>query len=191
MNKFTLSTSANMLLLIFAMALSSCKIVTGQQEETLADSLSGAMINEDKDKDSDGIPDSLEDENKDGIPDNFFAYSNNFHENVQNSLENMKGSISNHSLTGFDQTPISRVTLKELAKNKFVIAVSGQLNYFEIDLSKLLISTSLGTFKLIDDFSGAGRFHWLFEKNGEYIEILLYSLSSEGIDGSMTLYLLD
>ncbi len=168
MNKFT-----GLFSIIFTLALTSCDF-NADGISTLPDNLKAALNSYKNEKTQNSVLSSS---------------SEDFHDEVSRKLGGSKGKITAYSLPNSLEAETSRVLLKEIKPNKFILAVGQDLNYLELDLSKLTLQTALGTFDLEDDFSGDGRFHWLFKYAGDYVEILLYSSSAEGLEGVMTIYL--
>lgn len=161
----------------FVLSLSNCKIAPQSQEKKLNKSLSAAIS-----------------ASKSGRLQTLIDSTDDFHSDIVSTFSDRKGDdkkvkISDYNLNIYPvQTPYV-VTLQEPKADTFVLALNNSLNYLNIDLDKLTISTSKGDFKLVNDFSGAGRFHWLYERNGEYIDVQLYSATADGIDGLMIFYL--
>jgi len=155
----------------------SCKIVPTPQEKKLNASVSAAIS-----------------ASKSGRLSVLIDSTDDFHSDIVGTFadrkgENKKDKVSDYRLNTFPKQHSDIVTLQEIKTDVFVLAIRDSLNYLNLDLKKLTISTSRGDFVLVNDFSGAGRFHWLFEKAGEYIDVQLYSATDAGIDGVMIYYL--
>ena len=114
--------------------------------------------------------------------------SDDFHNTVSKELDKHGSDYDFQPTQANYVEAFSVVMLENQSSGEFVLQVEGQEQFLVFDLASLVLETSTGSFRLVEDLSGNGEFNWLFEDQGDFIQVKLQGRQNGNLEGVLTVY---